>query len=127
MHRLLAALLPGIPGGARLHRAALGALHQGHLRAAAALFEHAALRYQREIAVEPLARVRVHQLIALARAGADAEGGENVALEIERRLCRLTQIESLEPPFALIEARALLASWMSRGDAATASGERAAA
>ena len=127
MLRLLVALLPGNPGGARLHRAALGALHRGHLRAAEALFEHAALRYQREIAVEPLARLRVHQLIARARSGPEAETGGGLALEIERRLCRLDRIESLEPPFPLIEARTLLASWMSGGPAAADSRERAAA
>jgi len=112
MPSLLAALLPGILSGARLHHAALEALHRGQAEAAVALFERAALRYRRELAVEPLARVRVLQLIARARSRADVDRDSRLALEIERRLCRLHRIEALEPPFPLIEAREMLASWM---------------
>ena len=108
----LATHLPLVVSGARLHRAALDALHRGDPGAAEALFERAALRYRRELAVEPLARVRVQQLIARARARPNADRGAGLALEIERRLCRLDRIEALDPPFSLIEARSLLASWM---------------
>jgi len=112
MSPLLAALLPGIVSGARLHRAALEALHRGQAETAVILFERAAVRYRRELAVEPLARVRVQQLIARARARPEEGRDGRLALEIERRLCLLRQIEELEPPYRLIEAREMLASWM---------------
>ena len=115
MHRLLAALLPSIQGGARLHHAALEALHRGDPREADRLLERAALAYRHELAIEPLARARVHQLIARVRAyPGGAEVGERT-LEIERRLCGLDRIEALEPPFALVEARELLATWVTQG------------
>ena len=118
MHRLLAALLPRVQGGARLHHAALEALHRGDPREADRLLERAALAYRHELAVEPLARARVHQLIARVRARPGGTGEGELALEVERRLCGLDRIESLEPPFALVEARELLASWMSQGRSA---------
>jgi hypothetical protein len=125
MHDLLAAFLPDDEAGARYHRAALEALHRGDPRKAHALLERAAVRYRRGVVVEPLARARVHQLIARARAG--TEDTEALGLEIARCLCRLSRIESLEPPFALIEARALLASLLAAGSGADTPEERRAA
>ena len=115
MHRLLAALLPRVQGGARLHHAALEALYRGDPREADRLLERAALAYRHELAIEPLARARVHKRIARVRA---PPGGPEVGertLEIEHRLCGLTRIEALEPPFALVEARDLLATWVTPG------------
>ena len=105
----LAASLPDPLDGAMFHRLGLAALHAGCCREADALFERAARRYRADLAVEPLARLRAHQSIARARDGGDADPAR--ALEIERQLYRLRTIESLEPPFALIDACHLLASW----------------
>jgi len=107
--RVLAGLVPSAARGAWLHRAALRALVGRRYAAAEALFEGAARCYRRELKVEPLARLRVHQLIARARAHPDQDREGALTLEIERRLCRLHRIESLEPEFPLADARALLA------------------
>ena len=125
MHELLAAFLPDDQAGARLHRAALEALHRGDPQKAQLLLERAAIRYRRAVLVEPLARARVHQLIARARSGADH--AEALGLEISRCLCRLDLIESLEPPYALIPARELLSRWLTDDSSAATEGERRAA
>lgn len=125
MHELLAAFLPDDEAGARYHRAALEALHRGDPRKAHALLERAAIRYRRGVLVEPLARARVHQLIARARAG--TEDAEALGLEIARCLCRLSRIESLEPPFPVVDARALLAKLLAAGSGAEVQEERRAA
>ena len=39
--------------------------------------------------------------------------------EVERRLCGLDHIETLAPPFALVDARVLLASWMHKSRSAS--------
>ena len=126
MHELLAAFLPDDEAGARYHRAALDALHRGDPRKAHALLERAAVRYRKGVLVEPLARARVHQLIARARAGT-GEDAEALGLEIARCLCRLSRIESLDPPFPLIDARTLLASLLAAGSGAETPEERRAA
>ncbi|HEY2955715.1 MAG TPA: hypothetical protein VGK89_10755 [Candidatus Eisenbacteria bacterium] len=126
MPSLFATLLPRILGGARIHRAALEALHRGRAERAVALFERAAHCYRRELAVEPLARVRVQQLIARARVRPEGSQDSLLALEIEGRLCRLDRIEALEPPFPLVEARELLAGWMKGGAGEGARARRAA-
>ena len=126
MHELLAAFLPDDEAGARYHRAALEALHTGDPKKAYLLLERAAMRYRRALMVEPLARARVHQLIARARV-VTAEDGEALGLEIARCLCRLLQIESLEPPYALIDARVLLANLLAAGSGAETPAERRAA
>lgn len=105
--------LPSVFSGSALHRGALLAMSRGELRTAHRLFETAAAHYRREIMVEALARLRVHQLIARVRAGATPGEERTLALEIERRLCLLDQIESLEFPFARVNARTLLGRWES--------------
>jgi hypothetical protein len=125
MHDLLTAFLPDDEAGARFHRAALEALHRGDPRKAHLLLERAAVRYRRGVIVEPLARARVHQLIARARLG--TEDSEALGLEIARCLCRLSRIESLDPPFSLIDARVLLAGLLAAGSGAEAPEERRAA
>ena len=95
--------------GAAHHRMALEAMHARCFGAADRLFERAARRYREEISVEPLARLRAHQAMARLRACARPEPER--LLEVERQLYRLRTIESLEPPFALIDAGRLLASW----------------
>ena len=98
-------------GGAGLHRRALHAAHSGRLPHAERLFEAAAENYRRELDVEALARLRIHQMMARVLAGADPEAQAQNTLEIERRLCRIERIESPHPPFEMVDARSVLASW----------------
>ncbi len=108
---LLALRLPTLFSGRALHRAALHAVAAGVYPAAEALFERAAEHYRMDLEVEPLARLRVHQLIARVRAAGDADRDTALCLEVEQRLTRLGTIESLEAPFDLVPASRLLASW----------------
>lgn len=110
--------------GEYLHLAGLHAFSAGEHETAMDLFEGAALRYREALKTEPLARVRVHQLMARACAA----GGwiSPLSLEVDRALTRLEQIESPEPPFALVPAHVLLASWL-KGAGAVADVERLAA
>jgi hypothetical protein len=103
---------PSAFAGITLHRYGLEAMHQGDVATADRLFEAAAGRYRVELAVESLARLRVHQRIARVRALPLAERGGDRVLEIEQALARLATIESLSPPFERIPARALLATWL---------------
>ena len=111
---LLARHLPALLNGAGLHHAALDEMARGHHDAAEWLFERAAARYRAETQVESIARLRVHQLMNRVRSGAASDHPEEAALEVERRLCRLRRIEALERPFELVEARALLGTWLTR-------------
>jgi len=98
--------------GRLLHQAALWAAWEGAFPEADRLFEAAARRYQVGFHLVPLARLRVHQAMARARASArDGRDGER-HLEVERRLCRLERIEAPWPPFPLVDAPSLLASWL---------------
>jgi hypothetical protein len=108
----LAIRLPALFTGRALHRAALHATAAGKSHTAEALFERAADHYRMELEVEALARLRVHQLIARARAGGDPRRDAAMCLEVEQRLTRLERIESLAAPFELVPASQLLASWM---------------
>lgn len=95
--------------GAAFHRLGLWALHAGSPVAADRILDRAACCYREELDVEALARVRVHQQIARLRSA----GGRSpdAMLDVERRLYRLATIESLEPPFAIVDAGRLLAAW----------------
>lgn len=104
---------PWLFAGADLHRAGLMAHAGGDYEWAVRLFELAALRYRDELRTEPLARVRVHQL--MARACAAGGGISPLSLEVDRALARLESIESPSPPFALVPAHELLASWLDPG------------
>jgi hypothetical protein len=104
--------LPAIVPGAMLHRAALAAMRRGRYALAEALFERAAERYRLDLEVQPLARLRVHQAIARIRAAGIRELHSAACLDVEQRLARLEEIESLDPPHALIPASRLLASWI---------------
>jgi len=107
----LAVRIPWAFSGRALHHAALYAATAGAYATAGVLFEHAAASYRVDLEVEPLARLRVHQLIARARAKGDPRRDEEAVLEIEQRLTRLDHIESLVAPFELVPARRLLATW----------------
>lgn len=112
---------PRLFTGAALHRLALHALDGGDHAIALALFDRAAQVYRREVVVHALARLRVHELMARVLAddarGAGSRGAvtpeqrQALVLETERRLAKLDRIESLEPPFELVDARELLAVW----------------
>jgi hypothetical protein len=107
-----------------LHLAGLHAFCAREHETAVRLFEGAAVGYRVALQTEPLARVRVHQLMARACAA----GGwiSPLSLEVDRALARLERIESPEPPFALVPAHVLLASWLEGADAAADQERRAA-
>lgn len=104
--------LPRLFRGATLHRAALVSTHRGDYSLAERLFRVAAARYRHELRVEPLARLRVHQEIARVRGLGTPERDPSRCIEVECALARLATIESLEPPFELVDADSLLASWL---------------
>jgi len=110
--------------GEYLHLAGLHAFSARKHETAIRLFEGAALRYREAVKTEPLARVRVHQL--MARACAAGGWMSPLSLEVDRALTRLERIESPEPPFALVPAHVLLASWLGSADAAADEERRAA-
>ena len=104
--------VPRLFPGHLLHQAALWAAWEGAFPEADRLFEAAAGRYQVNFDLVPLARLRVHQAMARARASTrDGRFGER-HLEVERRLSRLERIEAPWPPFPLVDAPSLLASWL---------------
>jgi hypothetical protein len=122
--RVVLRFLPRLASGRTLHRRALAAHAAGRLAEAECWFESAAERYREELAVEPLARLRVHQLMARAGAG-DGSGVEGAAMiEIVRRLNRLDRLENLCAPYELVDARTVLAQWIERTDRARGSGTR---
>ena len=127
LHVNLATRMPRLYRGAALHRMALLAAHRGHYDLAERLFEHAAERYREVLAVERLARLRVHQLIARVRSLAAPDRDPERCLEVERMLTHLDRIEALEPPFAEVDARSLLATWMRDATPAPAALESAVA
>ena len=112
--RVVLRFLPHFTTGRVLHRRALAAHAAGADAEAERWFESAAARYREELAVEPLARLRVHQLMARARAGDSAQVESAAMIEIVRRLNRLDRLEALSPPFELVDARTVLAQWIER-------------
>jgi hypothetical protein len=110
--------------GETLHLAGLHAFSAREYETAVVLFEGAAMRYREAVMTEALARVRVHQLMARACAA----GGwiSPLSLEVDRALTRIERIESPGPPFALVPAHVLLASWLA-GPETAADEERLAA
>jgi hypothetical protein len=118
-----AASRSGVVRGSSLHRAALEAAHHGCYEKARELFEAAAQCYRRELAVEPLARLRVHELMTRVKACSAPDREPESCIEVERRLYNLQRIESLEPPFELVNAHSLLASWLRHEPSFQAEGE----
>ena len=114
--RVVLRLLPDLASGRALHRRALAAYAAGTGDDAEQWFEAAARRYRRELAVEPLARLRVHQLMARARTSGGPAGEAAAMVEIVHRLNRLDRLETLEPPFELADARSVLAQWLERAE-----------
>lgn len=116
--RVVTRLMPDFASGKALHRRALAAAAAGAHADAEQWFEVAAARYRRELGVEPLARLRVHQLMVRARAGGGRGVDSAAMLEIIRRLNRLDQLESLDAPFELGDARSVLAAWIEQAEGA---------
>lgn len=110
--RLIATHLPRGISGAAYHRWGLEAMHRRRFEDADRLFERGARAYREALEVEPLARLRVHQLMGRLLAGREGEGES--CLQVERMLSNLDRIESPEPDFELMDAKGLLGSWLSR-------------
>lgn len=129
VQRLLLRLAPAIVPGAVLHRRALEATAAGRASEAERFYECAARRYRSELAVEPLARLRVHQAMTRARACNDPGAESAMLLGIVQSLNKLDQLEALQAPFDLADARQVLALWLGEeaAGARDASGWRQAA
>ncbi|MGH7731804.1 MAG: hypothetical protein ACRENJ_11215, partial [Candidatus Eiseniibacteriota bacterium] len=100
--------------GRTLHHAALRAAFAGDRGVAEALYERAAARYRRDLEVEALARLRVHQLVTRARAAGEPGREAELLLESAQRLARLDLIESFDPPFEMIPASGLFETGLAR-------------
>jgi len=120
LDRVVLRFAPRLLPGATLHRHALTAVSAGRAEAAGPLFRAAAAAYRRELRVEQLARLRVHESLVRARASGVAGEEADRLLEIVRSLNRLDRLESLHPPFALRDAREVLSEWLSDGPGAAA-------
>ncbi len=113
--RVLTRFAPTFVPAPTLHRRALAAAAVGLFADAEECFEAAAAGYRRGLAVEPLARLRVHQCMVRARAEGDPMREAERMLEIVRGLNRLDQLESFSSPHDLIDARLVLSSWLDSG------------
>lgn len=118
--RTVSRLWPRVASGRACHLRALAAFAAGDVAGAERWFEGAATLYREELTVEPLARLRVHQLMARARAGRSGAGEATAMIEIVRRLNRLDQLERLQAPFELADARTVLTQWLEQADAEAA-------
>jgi hypothetical protein len=107
-------VLPAIASGHACHLRALAAAARGDRAAAERWFALAVERYRRDLSIEPLARLRVHELMVGARpaAGEPATEPSGQMVEIVRRLNRLDRLESLDFPHELADARTVLATWV---------------
>lgn len=120
-------LRPGLVPGARLHHAALDAAASGRWEQVPTWVAAAAEAYRIEMAVEPLARLRVHELMfSVRRPGGDAREGD-VMQEIVRRVNRLDTLETLAPPHERMDARVVLAHWVGEAPGLVPSAGRRAA
>ena len=111
---LASRLIARLGTGEACHRRALGAAARGDRVAAERWFARAIERYRSDLAVEPLARLRVHELMLGARPGGGepATDAAGVMVEIVRRLNRLDRLETLDFPHELADARSVLAGWV---------------
>ena len=118
LDRVLLRYAPGLLPGSRLHVHALAAYAAGRPADAGPIFQAAAAAYRRELRVEPLARLRVHQSMVRARASSTPGEEAERMLEIVRSLNRLDRLESLHAPFELSDAREVLSEWLADSPAA---------
>ena len=117
--RVIQKFAPGLVPARTLHHRALAAVGEGRFSDAERLFESAAEAYRRDLCIEPLARLRVHQRLAQARSCGDSALEAERMLDIVRTLNRLDQLESLRQPFALRDARTVLSEWLADGPGET--------
>ncbi|MEO5987275.1 MAG: hypothetical protein ABIU54_14080 [Candidatus Eisenbacteria bacterium] len=110
--RVLIRLAPVFVPATTLHRRALAAAAAGLFADAERCFEAGAAGYRRKLAVEPLARLRVHQCMVRARAAGDPRREAALMLEIVRGLNRLDRLEGFASPHALVDARTVLSAWL---------------
>jgi hypothetical protein len=115
--RVVSLAAPGLVPDRALHHAALRAAAAGRLAAAERLFETAAGAYRVSLNVEGLARLRVHQRMARARAAGDTVREAEMMLEIVRGVNRLERLESFRPPHEMTDARTVLSEWLSESGA----------
>ena len=111
--RVVSRTAPGLLPGRVVHRVALAAAASARFDDAERLFESAALTYRRTLEVEALARLRVHQQMARARALRDPVLEADRMLEIVRGLNRLDRLESFRAPHRMENARTVLSEWLS--------------
>jgi len=117
----LSHLLSWVVPAKRLHHGGLLWMGRDCHTVAAILLEAAAHRCRRELDVRRLAALRIQQLMLSVRSAREPEREVERCLEVERALCRIDRLESLEPPFERVEARLLLARWLvGPGDTGTA-------
>jgi hypothetical protein len=118
--RLVSRTAPGLLPGRALHRSALAAAAAGRYAQADERFEAAVEAYRRSLDVEALARLRVHQRMARARASQDPVREAEMMLEIVRGLNRLDRLESFHAPHELKDARSVLSEWLAGSESAFA-------
>lgn len=109
---ILKRLREKVKKGDALHLRALKSAHLEDYEKAMELFEEAAERYREDESVERLARLRAHQLMVKYRTEENTIEKERIVEEVVLRLSKLREIESLEPPFELLDARGVLRNWM---------------
>ena len=98
--------------GDRVYVKGLREAYLGQHARAMTLLEEAAERYRREESVDQLARLRAHQLMVKYQIQRSSIEKQKIVEEVVLRLSKLTEIESPEPPFAPLDAREVLRSWM---------------
>lgn len=125
--RVISRVAPALVPGRALHRLALQAAASGSAAGAAAAFSAAAYSYRRAWDVESLARLRVHEGMVTARLGRDPALEAEMLLGIVRGLNKLDRLESLEAPFEMRDARAVLSDWLAGSETAAIVGEEQAA
>lgn len=113
VYRVISRIAPGLFPGRALHRRALLLAAAGDAAGAAAAFEAAAASYRSAWDVGALARLRVHEGMVQARLAGDPAREAEMLLGIVRGLNKLDQLESLEAPFEMRDARAVLSDWLS--------------
>ena len=111
----LAGPFSSFPAGACAHRRALECAAAGRPDLGLAWAQHALAAYRREMAIEPIARLRVHELMMRVRQDGTESGESSELLEIVQRLNRLDRLESLAAPHELRDAREVLAQWIEYG------------
>ncbi len=106
---------PRFVPGAALHRRALALSATGDHARADYLLDAAALAYREELAVEALARLRVHQAMSRVRRQGGDPGESPMLFDVVQGIQRLDRLERFESPHELDDARAVLADWLGDG------------